>query len=115
MGRPLGGKTLLKKYRLQELELSELNDKELILLIEGQEKELFELKEDVRYTVNQKNKSQYKMASEMSINLNKENGSSALSPVGALMEIFTTLMGYEDEGGDGVDIKRVNYRFIYEK
>ena len=113
MGRPLGGKTLLKKHRLGELDLAKLNTKELIDLIKEQDKEILEPKEDVRYSVNQKNKSQYKMASEMGINLPAKNRSGISSPVEALIDIFNMIMGSEDECKGGVSIERLNYMFVY--
>jgi len=113
MGRSLSGKTLLKKYRSGELELSEFSNGDLILLIEEQGKEIFKANEDIQYIVNQENKSQYKMASQTRIKLSTQSTSDVLSPVEVLTEIFNTLMRYKDEGLKGVDIKRPNYRFIY--
>lgn len=115
MGRPLGGKTLFKKYRLGDLDLRELGNNSLLLLIGELEKETLKLKEDVSYTVKAQAKSQYKTASEMGVRLSSKKISHAASPTEVLMEIFKMIMGSEDEGEEGVSIRRSNYTFTYKK
>ena len=122
MGRPLGGKTLFKKYRLGELDLSELGNNSLLLLIEEQEKEAYSLKEeiadlkgDVRYTVNQKNKSKYRMASEMGIGLQSNGAQVKLTAIRAAKEIVSMLEGFSDQGERGINLVKDNYTFIYKK
>jgi len=115
MGRPLGIAKIVKKYRMGELDLDQLSVKNLILFIEELEKEILKLKEDVSYAVNAQAKSQYKTASEMGVRLSPKKSYHAASPTEVLMEIFKMIMGSEDEGEEGVSIRRSNYAFTYKK
>ena len=109
MGRKVGGKTLVKSFFHENLDLRTLEDDALNRFQEEMRRE-----GEGIYKVNPKRRAEYKNASEMGIPLDSRRTGKALSAIESTQEISRYVMSLIDKGQGGINLKRGNFTYTYE-